>query len=221
MQKLLNSTVWKNLLPCFFILCTTAIQAGPIDLPAGKYTLDRSHASLLFRVNHLGFSMYTARFVKFDAQLEFDPKNLDQSQLNVEVEATSLETDFPTPEVLDFNKELQGKDWFYTEKFPTMTYKSTKVTVVGERQMKVDGLLTLKGVSKPVVLDVTLNGGWKGIPQDPNARVGFSAHAKLNRSDFGISFGIPPAGTNMGVSDAVDIIIETEFSGPAWQPSKP
>ena len=200
---------------------TTAVgvaQSTALELPAGQYTLDRSHASLLFRVNHLGFSMYTARFVRFDAHLQFYPKNLEQSQLRVEVDATSLETDFPTPEQLDFNKMLQGSDWLNTEKFPTMTYQSTAVQVIGDRKMKVSGLLTLNGITKPVDLDVALNGGWAGIPQDPHARVGFSARAQLNRSDFGVSIGIPEPGTNMGVSDAVDIIIETEFSGPEWKP---
>jgi polyisoprenoid-binding protein YceI len=218
MKQTLKALTDKTLVVLITCVISVGLRAEPIDLPAGEYTLDRSHASLLFRVNHLGFSMFTARFVNFDAQLQFDPKNLEQSQLTVEVDATSIETDYPTPETWDFNKQLQDSDWLYTEKYPIMTYKSTKVTVVEDRVMKVDGLLTLKGVTKPVVLNVTLNGGWRGIPQDPNARVGFSARATLNRSDFNISFGIPGPSMPMGVSDEVDVIIETEFSGPAWQP---
>jgi polyisoprenoid-binding protein YceI len=218
MRQILKNLSNKILITLVALSVSTSLHAEPIDLPAGKYTLDRSHASLLFRVNHLGFSMFTARFINFDAQLQFDPKNLDQSQLTVEVDATSIETDFPSPEVWDFNKQLQDSDWLHTEKYPTMTYKSTAVTVVADRVMKVDGLLTLKGITKPVVLTATLNGGWKGVPQDPNARAGFSARAKLNRSDFNISFGISGPDNTLGVSDEVDIIIETEFSGPAWQP---
>src|SRR5262245_16204758 len=71
------------------------------DLPAGAYEIDLSHASLLFRVNHLGFSNYTARFKRLGAQLQFDPRNLASSTLNVSVDASSIETDFPDPAKLD------------------------------------------------------------------------------------------------------------------------
>ena len=194
-----------------------AAQGNASDLPAGEYTLDRSHASLLFRVNHLGFSMYTARFVKFDATLQFNPKQLQQSKLTVTVDATSLETDFPNPEVVDFNAELTGGNWLNTAAHPTMQYQSTKVIDIGNNQMQVEGLLTLNGITKPVSLAVTYNGGWLGIPQDPHARAGFSARGQLKRSEFNINAGIPAPGTTMGVSDDVDIIIEAEFSGPEWK----
>jgi polyisoprenoid-binding protein YceI len=82
--------------------------------------------------------------------------------------------------------------------------------------MRITGDLTLHGVTKPVVLDATLNGGYAGHPMDPNARIGFSARGAFNRGDFGIAYGIPAPGTTMGVSDRVEVTIETEFSGPAW-----
>jgi len=207
----------------FSLLCLIGIATSNLalaDIPAGNYTLDKAHASLIFRVNHLGFSMYTARFINFDAQLKFDPSQLEKSHLRAEVDARSLETDFPTPELLDFNAQLQGPDWLATEKFPTMIYESKKITALGDNKMQVEGMLTLKGVTKPVTLNVSYNGGWQGIPQDPHARIGFSAHTQIKRSDFNISVGIPAPGTTMGVSDAVDIIIEAEFSGPEWQPPK-
>jgi polyisoprenoid-binding protein YceI len=183
-------------------------------VPAGEYTLDRAHASLLFRVDHMGFSHYTARFKHFDAQLRFDPNNLPASQLNVTVDATSLETDYPDPKTIDFNAQLQGEQWLNTAKYPQMTYRSTKIESNGPKSMRVTGDLTLKGITKPVVLNVTYNGGYAGHPMDPHARIGFSARGSLKRSDFGISFGIPAPGTTMGVGDQVDIVIESEFSGP-------
>lgn len=188
--------------------------ASTAPVPAGDYTLDRAHASLLFRVDHMGFSHYTARFKRFDAQLHFDPEKLTSSQLNATVDATSLETDFPDPAKIDFNAQLQGEQWLNTAKYPQMTYRSTKIESTGPRSLKVTGDLTLRGITKPVVLNVTYNGGYAGHPMDPHARVGFSARGTLKRSDFGISFGIPAPGTTMGVGDAVEVIIECEFSGP-------
>ena len=67
-----------------------------------------------------------------------------------------------------------------------------------------------------MVLEATFNGGYAGHPLDPHARIGFSAHGTLLRSEFGISYGIPAPGTTMGVSDAVEVVLEAEFNGPAW-----
>ncbi|HEU4654200.1 MAG TPA: YceI family protein, partial [Steroidobacteraceae bacterium] len=154
------------------------------------------------------------------AQLHFDPKQLTASQLNVTVDATSIETDYPDPKTLDFNAQLQGEQWLNTAKYPQMTYRSTKIESTGPKSVRVTGDLTLRGVTKPVVLNVTYNGGYAGHPMDPHARVGFSAHGTLKRSDFGIAFGIPAPGTTMGVSDEVEIIIECEFSGPPLNNAK-
>lgn len=190
-----------------------------IAVPAGDYTLDKSHASLIFRVNHLGFSMYTARFTRFDAALAFDPDNPSQSRVSAKVDVTSLETDYPDRAVLDFNAKLCGPDWLDATNYPEMIFESTAVTLTGTRSARISGNLTLHGVTHPVALDASFNGGYAGHPMDPHARIGFSAHGTLNRSDFGIAAGIPAPGTTMGVSDAVDIIIEAEFSGPPLPPT--
>ena len=191
------------------------------EIPAGTYTLDPAHASLLFRVDHLGFSNYTAHFTNFDATLEFDPENLADSRVLATVDATSIETHYPEPETIDFNAQLQGERWLDTANHPEMTFRSTRVDVTKPGAMRIHGELTLRGVTRPVVLDATWNGGYAGHPLDPNARIGFSAHGTIKRSDFGMDFGIPAPGTTMGVSDAVEIIIEAEFNGPplAGQPS--
>lgn len=185
-------------------------------VPAGTYRLDRYHASLLFRVNHMGFSHYTARFTRFDAELVFDPADPAASRLTATVDATSLETDFPFPDQLDFDAELQGDSWLDTAKYPEMRYRSTGVTMTGPDTARIDGELTLHGATHPVALTATFNGGYPGMSMDPNARIGVSARGTLDRSAFGMKYGIPPAGTNLGVSDAVEVIIEAEFSGPAW-----
>jgi polyisoprenoid-binding protein YceI len=188
------------------------------NVPAGDYTLDKAHGSLIFRVSHLGFSHYTARFKRFDAKLKFDPADLAASQLTATVDARSIETDYPDPAKLDFNAQLQNDKWLDTAKFPEMKFRSTRVEVTATNTLRVTGDLTLRGVTHPVVLDVTYNGGYAGYPFDPHARIGFSAHGTLKRSAFGMSFGIPAPGSNLGVGDDVEVIIEAEFSGPPWTP---
>jgi polyisoprenoid-binding protein YceI len=190
------------------------MRASAAAVPAGAYTLDRQHASLIFRVSHLGFSNYTARFKRFDAKLEFNPKDLAASQVVATVDVDSLETDFPDPAKLDFNAELKGDGWLNVAKFPRMTFESRDVAVTGQDTVRINGDLTLHGVTRPVVLEARFNGGYAGHPLDPNARIGFSAHGTLKRSEFGVAYGIPAPGTSMGVSDDVDVVIEAEFTGP-------
>ncbi|HEY5760355.1 MAG TPA: YceI family protein [Steroidobacter sp.] len=187
---------------------------APVDVPAGAYTIDPAHTSVLFRVDHLGFSNWTARFKKATANLQFDPNNLAASTVAVVVDAKSLETDFPDPAKVDFNAELLGEGWLNGVKFPEITFRSTSVEPTGARTMRINGELTLRGVTRPMVLDARFNGGYRGHPMDPNARIGFSATGVLKRSEFGITYGIPTPGTTMGVSDEVKVIVETEFSGP-------
>jgi polyisoprenoid-binding protein YceI len=195
-------------------IAVTVPPASAAAVPAGAYTLDRQHASLIFRVNHLGFSNYTARFKHFDAKLKFDPANLAASKVVATVDAASLETDFPDPARLDFNAHLRGEQWLDVAKFPSMDFESRQIEVTGENTVRINGDLTLHGVTRPVVLEARFNGGYAGHPLDPNARIGFSAHGTLKRSDFGIAYGIPAPGTSMGVSDDVDVVIEAEFTRP-------
>jgi polyisoprenoid-binding protein YceI len=183
------------------------------DVPAGDYKLDKAHSTLIFRVSHMGFSHFTARFRRFDAQLRFDPRNLTATQLTAAIDARSIETDYPDPKY-DFNGELQGEPFLNAGKFPEIAFRTISVEDLGNQAMRVHGELTLRGVTRPIVLDATYNGGYVGHPMDPNARIGFSAHGVLRRSEFGISGGIPAPGTNMGVGDQVAVVIESEFSGP-------
>jgi len=194
----------------------TAAAPVTIDVPAGAYTLDKTHASLLFRVDHLGFSKYTGRFKSFDAQLQFYPSDLDASIITVSVDPKSLDVENPPA---GFVAELIGQNWLDTDQHPELTFRSTSVEVKSPQNVIINGDLTLHGVTQPIVLDATFNGGYAGHPMDPSARIGFSARGTFKRSDFGIAYGIPAPGTTMGVSDEVEVIVETEFSGPAWTPA--
>jgi polyisoprenoid-binding protein YceI len=180
--------------------------------PAGQYQLDKSHASLMLRVSHLGFSTYTTRFSRFGAELTFDPNNIPASKLVATIDASSLEMDQAPAMCLDI---VKGPKMLDTAKFPEMVFRSAKVRMTGAKSMEVSGTLNLHGVTRPMVLTGTFNGGYAGMPNmDPNARIGFSAHGSLRRSEFGIDFGVPAPGTTMGVGDLIDISIEVEFTGP-------
>lgn len=186
-----------------------APPAATSDAPAGEYTMDLGHTSVNFRISHLGFSRYTARFTKVDGKLSFDPANPANQKVTATIDAASLQTNYPDPG-LDFDGELETK-FLEVGKYPTITFISTKVQPTGPNTADVTGDLTLHGVTKPVVLKTTFNGGYKPNAMD-GARVGFSAHGTFKRSDFGIKYGLPAPGTTMGVGDEIEVIIETEFT---------
>lgn len=191
-----------------------APSAPVVDAPAGTYVLDKTHASLVFRVNHLGMSNYTARFTKIDAELHFNPDDPDSSTVVATIDPRSIRTDYPEAKP-DFDAELAGKTWLDADNFPQMTFKSTGVDITGPTTARISGDLDLHGVTRPVSFDATFNGGYAGQPMDPaGARIGFSARGTLNRSDFGITYGIPAEGSSMGVGDLVEFQIEAEFIKP-------
>ncbi len=181
-------------------------------LPAGAYKLDPSHATLVFKVNHLGFSNYTAQFRTFAADMTLDPAQPETAKLTATVELNSLAIPAPPAGFID---ELLSDTWLGASITPQMKFESTSITRTGPATADIVGDLTLKGATKPVTLHATFNGGYEGHPMDPAARIGFSAHGTLKRSDFGIDIGIPAPGSTMGVFDEVTIDIETEFTGPA------
>ena len=199
---------------------TAELKPPKADVPAGDYTLDKPHATVVFRVSHMGFSHYTAAFANIDAKLHFDQNNAAASTLEATIDPKSLTVSAPPA---GFLEELTGPHFLDAATYPAITFKSTKIETTGPDTGKVTGDLTLHGVTKPLVLDVTYNGGYAGHPMDPHARVGFSAKGSFKRSDYGVAFGVPAPGTTMGVGDEVQVTIEAEFSGPplATAPAAP
>jgi polyisoprenoid-binding protein YceI len=190
----------------------TPPMPSPSLPPAGDYHLEKSHASLIMRVNHLGFSTYTTRFSRFDSELTFDPNRIAASKVSTTIDADSFEMDGAPSMCLDI---MKGEQMLDTKKFPKILFKSQKVRMTGAKSFEITGAFTLHGVTKQLVLKGAYNGGYSGMPNmDPQARVGFSAHGQFKRSDFGITFGVPAPGTTMGVGDVVDFSIEVEFVGP-------
>ncbi len=206
-------TAKKTEAPAAAASAPAAAKPAAAQAPAGDYTLDPAHASLEFKVSHMGFSHYTARFTDFDAKLKFDPAHPEASSVEATIDPKSLALNAPPA---GFKDELTGKSWFDAAQYPAITFRSTKVEVTGANTAKITGDFTLHGVTKPVVLEATFNGGYPGFAMDPHARIGFSAHGVFKRSEFGMGYGVPAPGSNMGVSDEVEVNIEAEFSGPAW-----
>jgi polyisoprenoid-binding protein YceI len=200
-------------LPLLLVLATAAhasTTAPPV--PAGQYKVDKPHTSVIFRVSHMGFSNFTARFTNVDVGLQFDPNRLTSSRVTATVDPASITSDNAPDGFLDM---LRSKQWLDTAAFPTITFRSKSIEQVDANNLRVHGELTLHGVTKPVTLDARYNGGYAGHPMDPHARIGFSGHGKFKRSDFGVSIGIPAPGSIMGVGDEVEVVFESELSGPA------
>jgi polyisoprenoid-binding protein YceI len=181
--------------------------------PAGLYQLEPAHARLLFRVNHLGFSNYTALITAFDAELVFDPEKPEAMKVTATADPASVETHYPVAS-FDFNAFIEGPDFLDVAQFPEARFVSTSVRRTGGATADVTGDLTLHGVTKPVTFAVTFNGGYGGHPMDVGARIGFSAEATISRSAFGMGWGLPAEGTTMGVFDPVELILEAEFVKP-------
>lgn len=209
------SKAWVSAAP----VSATAPAPSIDKIPAGDYKLDPAHATFMFKVSHLGFSNFTGWFDTFSADLKLDPANPSAATLTATVDPTSLTVHAPPA---GFQEELRGEQYVDAKQFPQITFKSTAIKMSGPNTAEVTGDLTLHGITKPVTLSMTYNGGYEGHVYEPRARIGFSAHGMFKRSDFGIGGGVPKEGSNMGVSDEVAVVIEAEFIGPDMkEPPKP
>lgn len=200
--------------PALAPIAPTATEA-----PAGDYRLDKSHASLVFRVDHIGYSDYTGSFDDFDATLTFNPASPEKMSVVATIDVGSLDIPAPPDGFLD---ELKGPSWLNAVEFPAMTFRSTSVSLTGPDAARIDGELDFRGVKAPLAFDATFNGGYKDYPPyDPNARIGFSAKGSLKRSVYGILIGIPTPEAPVGVGDDVFFEIEAEFTASPEQQTTP
>jgi len=182
---------------CFCL--SPAAFAAPV--PKGTYTIDPRHTQIIFGIRHMGLSTYYGRFGKETGSLDFDPSAPEKSSLTVQIDMNALQT-----HVDELDKELINSV-FHAEKFPNATFTTTKIVKTGENTGTVTGDLTLAGVTKPVTLIVTFNGGRNSpIPFQPY-RIGFDATGTIKRSDFGLT---KMMWSGM-VSDEVNLIIQCEM----------
>jgi polyisoprenoid-binding protein YceI len=174
------------------------------DLPGlvtGTWTIDTSHSDVSFTVRHLMVSKVRGHFAQFAGEITIADDPLSSS-VTATVELASIDTRDPGRD-----DHLRSADFFEVSTYPTMTYRSTAVVPTGSGYL-VEGELSLHGVTRPVALDLELN----GVSGDPwgGQRAGFSATAEISRKDFGIEFNIPMDGGGVVVGDKIQIALEIE-----------
>ncbi|MGO3127564.1 MAG: YceI family protein [Luteimonas sp.] len=179
-------------------LAETEPTAEAIAGVSGTYILDPAHTDVIAQWSHFGFSNPVAHFGQVDGRIVYDAENVGASSVEVTLPLSGLNS-----HVGDFDDHLRSADFFDAAKFPNATFKSTAVESAGTNQLKVTGDLTIKDITKPVVLDVTIN-KFGEQPMAKRAAAGFDAVAQLKRSDFGLGMAAP------NVSDEVELRITTE-----------
>lgn len=170
--------------------------ADPAAVQAGTYAVDNTHATVLAKVSHLGFSTNTVRFDTINGTVTYDPAKPEASKTDITIDTTTLNSGFGKRD-----EHLKGAQFFNVAAFPSATFKADKLVKTGADTADLPGQLTLLGVTKPVTLKVKFNGFGKGMDGAP--RIGFAATGAIKRSDFGMKAFIPAVGDDVAL--AVDL----------------
>ncbi len=178
------------------------LMAVPSLAATSTWNLDPMHSNAQFTVRHLGISNVQGEFTKVNGTVMLDDADVTKSSVEVTIDANSVDT-----RVSRRDDDLRSDGFFDVAKFPNITFKSTKVEKAGEGKLKVTGDLTIKGVTKSVVLEVS---GPSAVDTHMGTRRGFSATTKINRTDFGVSKDPAPM-----VGDEIAIQIDCEMVLPA------
>lgn len=173
-------------LKVLFVTAVISITAGMSAHATEKYAIDRGHTEVIFGWSHAGVSMQHGEFTNVSGILTLEPDNLEQSKIDVTIDAKSVRTG-----VEEFDGHLNGPQWLHTLKFPEIRFVSTSIEVTGDETAKITGDLTLRGVTKPVVLDTKLThrgahpvGKWMNYYKGP--WVAFHAKTKIDHQAFGV-----------------------------------
>jgi polyisoprenoid-binding protein YceI len=179
------------------ILLSLLAVAGPTVAVADTFKIDPFHSSILFKVGHFGISNVYGRFDTFSGTFTLDQSDPSKDVVNVEIKTDSADSNAPKRDT-----DIKGPDFLNAAQFPTATFKSTSVKKTDDKTYEVTGDFTLRGVTKPVTLNVKAIGS--GPDQKGAFRSGWEATATLKRSDFEVKGLLP------GVSDEVSLIISVE-----------
>ena len=180
-------------------LVLSAAAAAPVLAAPETYTLDGAHSFPRFSYNHFGYSQQLSRFDKTTGTVVLD-KAARTGSVDVVIDTQSVNTGFPL-----FNEHIQGEDFLDTARYPTATFKSTKVVFEGDKPVSVDGNLTIKGVTKPVTLTVT---SFQAMPHPMFKKdaIGANAFTVVKRSEFNASKYAPYVGDEVRIDIAVEAI---------------
>lgn len=170
-------------------LASSVTLAAPVD-----YKIDPTHTATVFSWNHLGFSTPSANFTDIQGVIKVDNAKPANSSVEVTIPLSSINSS-----VAALDKEFQQEAWFNAAKYPNISFKSTKVETKDKKHFKITGDLTVKGVTKPVVLDAVLNKQGEH-PMLKVPAIGFNATTSFNRSDFGIGSYVPMVGDKITVN---------------------
>ena len=184
----------------------TLVLLAALAAPAfaqSSWEIDPAHSNVQFGVRHMMISTVHGKFTKFTATATGDEKDAAHAGVQASIDVASIDTGDEKRDA-----HLKTPDFFDAEKFPTITFKSTKVEAAGDRRFKLHGDLTMHGVTKPVVLDVEATPEVKGMRGE--TRAGARATTKINRKDFGISWSKSMDGGGVVVGDEVEVTIDVE-----------
>ena len=188
-------------------IVAVAATAGLAAAAPRTFTFDRAHTEVGFNIRHF-FSKVHGRFEDYTGAIVYDDKNLAASSVEITIRDTSINTQNPRRD-----NHLRSQDFFYTEKYPTLTFKSTKV-IPGKTKdhFQVLGTLTIRDVTKPVTLDVeNLGVGAVTIGgTDMGTRAGFQATTTINRKDYGVSWNKALDNGGMMLGEDVEIVLNVE-----------
>ncbi|HEY2684687.1 MAG TPA: YceI family protein [Steroidobacteraceae bacterium] len=183
------------------LVSASALAAAGAAVAAEKYDIDASHSGVVFGWNHFGFSNPSARFDQIEGSLLLDQSDITKSTVSVTLPLAGIDTG-----VSKLDEELKGPEFFDSAKYPSITFKSTKVEKTGDNGLRVTGDLTVHGVTKSVTLDGKVNkiGIFEipGVMKAPDA--GFDATTTLKRSDFGVTKYLPLVSDEIPVRITLD-----------------
>ncbi|MEM1343493.1 MAG: YceI family protein [Pseudomonadota bacterium] len=178
----------------------TALALASAPASAEPYVLDKSHAVISFTVDHLGFSSTKGVFQEFDAEISFDPEAVEDSSVRFVIQAASVNTFWPARD-----KHIRDADFLHVEEYPEIVFVSTKITPAGGETAKIEGDLTIRGETRPMVFEATLNKIGPS-PFDPSKTIaGFDITGVIDRTDFGINYAAPAVGTEIPVTISLEM----------------
>ena len=182
---------------------TARTGAAQVRPAAAEYEIDASHSQVLFKVKHLGISTVTGRFRDFSGTISYDPQNAAAARARAVIKTASIDTDNDRRD-----NHLRSADFFEAEKYPEITFTAGRLREARGDAFKLDGTLTMRGVTRPIVLDVEKVGPVKG--PDGRDRMAFNATTTLDRTQYGLTWSRMTEAGGLVVGNDVQVVLELE-----------